>query len=180
MFYDPLLHKDFNNVLNISAIVLANLCVCYAMTKRREDAENIMQHVEKAEARLSEAEKSFHSCIIDLAIGTLYCSKSNYEFGISMIIKALQPYPKKLGTDTWFYAKRCFLSLMEQMSKQVLLLRDSSIEDCLQFLNNCELHGRAIPAVEESALNMLDIESGKNSVAYEARVLKYLFIRILQ
>lgn len=170
-------------MLNASAIVLANLCVCYAMTKRREDAEKIMRNVEKAEEQLAATEpdkKSFHSCIIDLAIGTLYCSKSNYEFGISMIIKALQPYGKKLGTDTWFYAKRCFLSLMEQMAKQVVVLRDSSIEDCLQFLNGCELHGKTIPAIEESPLNLLDLDSGKNTIAYQARVLKYLFIRILQ
>jgi tetratricopeptide repeat protein 30 len=45
-------------------------------------------------------------CIINLVIGTLYCSKGNYEFGISRVIKAMEPYHTKLGTDTWFYAKR--------------------------------------------------------------------------
>ena len=189
-FYDPLFHKDYYKVLDVSAIVLANLCVCYAMTKRREDAEKIMRLVEDAEEQLGpdaggqqkpcEQSKSLHSCIIDLAIGPLYCSKSNYEFGISMIIKALQPYPRKLSADTWHYAKRCFLSLMENMSRQVVILRDSSIEECLQFLNNCELHGKTIRAVEESPLSPLDIESGKNTVTYEARLLKYLFLSILQ
>jgi hypothetical protein len=42
-----------------------------------------------------------------LHIGTLYCAKGNFEFGISRIIKSLEPYNKKLETDTWFYAKRC-------------------------------------------------------------------------
>ena len=169
----------------MSAIVLANLCVCYAMTKRREDAEKIMRLVEDAEEQLasdpqkpSEQSKGLHSCIIDLAIGTLYCSKSNYEFGISMIIKALQPYPRKLSTETWHYAKSCFLSLLENMSRQVVILRDSSIEECLAFLNNCELHGKTIRAVEENPLNL--IESGKNTVTFEARMLKYLFISILR
>lgn len=32
---------------------------------------------------------------------TLYCSKGNYEFGISRVIKSLEPYNKKLGMDTW-------------------------------------------------------------------------------
>lgn len=42
-------------------------------------------------------------------------SQGNFEFGISRIIKSLEPYEKKLGTDTWFYAKRCFLALAEQV-----------------------------------------------------------------
>ena len=70
--------------------------------------------------------------------------------------------------------------MMEMMSKQVIIIRDSIIEECLQFLNNCEYHGKTIRAIEESPLNMMDLDSGKNTVTYEARVLKYLFIKILQ
>jgi hypothetical protein len=43
-----------------------------------------------------------HLCIINLVIGTLYCSKGNYEFGISRVIKSLEPYDKKLEADTWW------------------------------------------------------------------------------
>lgn len=32
---------------------------------------------------------------------TLYCAKGNYEFGISRVVKSLEPHNKKLGTDTW-------------------------------------------------------------------------------
>ena len=39
--------------------------------------------------------------------------QGNFEFGISRVMKALEPYPKKLGTDTWFYAKRAFLALAD-------------------------------------------------------------------
>ena len=39
---------------------------------------------------------------MNLVIGTLYCGKGNFEFGISRIIKSLEPYEKKLGTDTWY------------------------------------------------------------------------------
>ncbi len=63
---------------------------------------------------------------------TLYCAKGNYEFGVARIMKSLEPYNKKvhvhiyidfipiksyiqLGTDTWFYAKRCFCSLIVNM-----------------------------------------------------------------
>ena len=69
---------------------------------------------------------------------TLYCAKGNYEFGISRVIKSLDPYSKKLGTDTWFYAKRNFLSLIENMSKHMIMMRDAVVQECIQFLECCE------------------------------------------
>ena len=78
---------------------------------------------------------------------TLYCAKGNYEFGISRVIKSLEPYQKKLGTDTWYYAKRCFLSLIENMAKHMIMLKDSVLLDCVQFLEHCERK------FEELALN---------------------------
>ncbi len=50
----------------------------------------------------------------------------------------MEPYPKKLGTDTWFYAKRCFLSLIENLAKHMIVVRDSVLHECLQFLEQCE------------------------------------------
>jgi tetratricopeptide repeat protein 30 len=44
------------------------------------------------------------------------------------VIKSLEPYNKKLGTDTWFYAKRCFLSLIENLAKHMISVRDSVIQ----------------------------------------------------
>lgn len=44
------------------------------------------------------------------------------------MIKSLEPYNKKLGTDTWFYAKRCFLSLIENLAKHMISVRDSVIQ----------------------------------------------------
>jgi uncharacterized protein YlbG (UPF0298 family) len=58
-------------------------------------------------------------------IGTLYCAKGNFEFGISRIIKSLDPYDKKLHADTWYYAKRCFLALAESMAKHMLIMKVS-------------------------------------------------------
>ncbi len=53
-------------------------------------------------------------------------------------MKSLEPYQKKLGTDTWFYTKRCFLALFENMSKHLILLKDSFIGEIIQFLTHCE------------------------------------------
>ena len=94
-----------------------------------------MRRIEKEEERLAYTEpdrQCFHLCIVNLVIGTLYCAKGNFEFGISRIIKSLDPYDKKLHTDTWYYAKRCFLALAEGMAKHTLILRDSSIEEVLE------------------------------------------------
>lgn len=49
--------------------------------------------------------------------GTLYCAKTHFEFGVSRVIKSFHPIEKKLNTDTWFYAKRCFLAVIEHLSK---------------------------------------------------------------
>lgn len=111
------------------------------MDTRNTEAEELMKKIEKEEEAISFKEpdkKLFHLCIVNLVIGTLYCSKGHYEFGISRVMKSLEPYNKKLGTDTWFYAKRCFLSLLEQLSKQLVVLKDSTLQDCIQFFDHCE------------------------------------------
>lgn len=77
-------------VLDVTAIVLANLCVSYIMTSQNEEAEELMRKIEKEEERqnFTDPDKQcFHLCIVNLVIGTLYCAKGNFEFGISRIIK---------------------------------------------------------------------------------------------
>lgn len=166
----------------MSAIVLANLCVSYIMTGQNEDAEELMRKIEKEEEQLAYSDperKIFHLCIVNLVIGTLYCAKGNYEFGISRVIKSLEPYNKKLGTDTWFYAKRCFMSLLENLSKQVIIVRDSVLQECTQFLTHCEQHGRDVKALVEPPLELETLHPGKNTVTYEARLLKALLLQLM-
>ncbi|XP_019378550.1 PREDICTED: tetratricopeptide repeat protein 30A-like [Gavialis gangeticus] len=181
-FYEPIVKKHYDNILQVSAIVLANLCVSYIMTSQNEEAEELMRKIEKEEEQLSYDDpdrKIYHLCIVNLVIGTLYCAKGNYDFGISRVIKSLEPYNKKLGTDTWYYAKRCFLSLLENMSKQMIMLRDNVIQECIQFLEQCELYGRNIPAVIEQPLEEERLHSGKNTVTYEARHLRALMYEVI-
>lgn len=138
-YYHPIVKKNSDNILDCTAIVLANLCVAYIMTSQNEEAEELMKKIEKEEERLafSEPDKQcFHLCIVNLVIGTLYCAKGNFEFGISRICKSLEPYEKRLSADTWFYAKRCFLALAENMAKQMLTLKDTTLHG--KFF--CSLH----------------------------------------
>ena len=79
-----------------------------------------MNDIEKEEEKLYREEpfrKLTHLCIVNLVIGTLYCAKGNFEFGISRVVKSLRPYGRRLDKTTWLYAKRCILSLLENMSK---------------------------------------------------------------
>mmetsp|Transcript_17248 Transcript_17248/g.19427 ORF Transcript_17248/g.19427 Transcript_17248/m.19427 type:complete len:644 (+) Transcript_17248:56-1987(+) len=176
-YYEPIVRKHSEDILSITAIVLANLCVSYIMTSQNEDAEDLMRKIEKEEEKLAfhDPDKQvYHLCIVNLVIGTLYCAKGNFEFGISRIIKSLEPYNKKLGTDTWYYAKRCFLALLETCAKHMLMLRDSTYIEILNFLDAADQHGKDITTV----IGPIGDHNEKNTVCYEARVLKRMFLKL--
>eukprot|EP00878_Enallax_costatus_P023017 GHUV01024462.1.p1 GENE.GHUV01024462.1~~GHUV01024462.1.p1 ORF type:complete len:609 (+),score=194.63 GHUV01024462.1:460-2286(+) len=81
-YYQPLAARNANNLLGVTAIVLANLCVSYIMTSQNEDAEELMRQVEQEEEAASGADPEalqLHLCIINLVIGTLYCSKVGWH-----------------------------------------------------------------------------------------------------
>mmetsp|Transcript_46998 Transcript_46998/g.121341 ORF Transcript_46998/g.121341 Transcript_46998/m.121341 type:complete len:209 (-) Transcript_46998:539-1165(-) len=133
-YYSPIVSKHEDDILSVQAIVLANLCVSYIMTSQNEEAEELMRKIEKEEEQLAYQDPNkqiFHLCIVNLVIGTLYCAKGNFEFGISRIIKSLEPYNRKLGADTWFYAKRCFLALIDTLAKHMILLKDSTYAEIM-------------------------------------------------
>jgi tetratricopeptide repeat protein 30 len=48
-FYEPIVKKHREDLLSVSAIVLANLCVSYIMTSQNEAAEDLMRRIEKEE-----------------------------------------------------------------------------------------------------------------------------------
>jgi tetratricopeptide repeat protein 30 len=176
-YYEPIVRAkvESGDVLSVTAIVLANLCVAYIMTSRNEDAESLMRRVEKeesAQARRDPARPRFHLTIINLVIGTLYCAKGNYEFGISRVIKSLEPYEEKLEADTWFYAKRCFLSLLEGTAKRLVAAKDETVRESFAFLAAAERHGRAIAATEETE------GERARTVASEARALRHMLIKL--
>ncbi|KAL5103544.1 Tetratricopeptide repeat protein 30A [Taenia crassiceps] len=191
-FYEPIVRRHFESLMSISAIISANLCVTYIMTGENADAEKLMRKLEKEEEAAAYEETSFgpsgggggerkvfHLCIVNLVIGTLYCTRGNYDFGISRVIRSLEPYQKKLGTDTWYYAKRCFLSMIENMAKHMIMIKDSVLMDCLDFLEHCEVYGRNVKVFADQPLEGAQIHPGQNTVTYEARILKSLLLEIM-
>mmetsp|Transcript_11778 Transcript_11778/g.26674 ORF Transcript_11778/g.26674 Transcript_11778/m.26674 type:complete len:646 (+) Transcript_11778:99-2036(+) len=173
-YYEPCVRKHTDDLLSVTAIILANLCVAYVMTSLNEEAEELMRLVEKEEEKADPTKPVYHLCIINLVIGTLYCTKGNFEFGISRIIKSLEPYDKKIGVDTWYYTKRCFLALGEALGKNMVLLKDEAFEDIINFLDAAAQVGKDIP----STIQVIDTTPNepKRTVAQEARLLKKLFL----
>jgi tetratricopeptide repeat protein 30 len=71
-FYEPIVKKHYENILNVSPIVLANLCVTYIMTSLNEEAEELMRKIEREEEHVAvetPEKKIFHLCIVNLVIG---------------------------------------------------------------------------------------------------------------
>lgn len=99
--------------MDVPAIVLANLCVSYIMASQNELAEDLMRRLEKQEESLSvdqPRKRIYHLCIVNLVIGTLYCSKGNYEFGIVRVMKSMEPFTKKvieISTPAFPYKYMC-------------------------------------------------------------------------
>merc|ERR1712093_565687 len=146
-YYEPFVRAHANNMLQVQAIVLANLCVAYVMTSANEEAEELMRQVEKEEENLEDlSQPTYHLCIINVVIGTLYCAKGNFEFGMSRIIKAMEPYERKLGMDTWYYAKRCLVALLEALAKNMIMIKDETFHEILQFLDQVAHHGKSTAA----------------------------------
>ena len=59
----------------------------------------------------------------------------------------------------------------------MVLLKDSVFSDILTFFDNCELHGRETPVIVDP-IGLESIDPAKNSIAYEARLLKSLFLKL--
>lgn len=53
----------------------------------------------------------------------------------------------QLNTDTWFYAKRCLLALLEILSKHMIVVKDTTISEVIDFLDLADEHGKASPTV---------------------------------
>jgi tetratricopeptide repeat protein 30 len=92
------------------------------------------------------------------------------------MIKALEPYDRKLGLDTWYYAKRCLLALAEGLAKHMVSVRDGVLDDAVAFLDEADRHGKKIVTVAAAAGDTVD--PAKHNVSAEARQLKKLFLKL--
>ncbi|XP_037817346.1 tetratricopeptide repeat protein 30 homolog [Lucilia sericata] len=177
-FYEPVIRQHGDDIMSVSAAVLANLCVSYIMTFQNEEAEELMRKVEKAEELKGNMGKQYHHlCIVNLVVGTLYCAKSNYEFGLSRIAHALEGGSgARLYADTWLHVKRCILGLLTGMAKQNIILPYPSLQEVMNFLKSCEINGIFTPANIYSASE--EVPAEPLTIGLEARKLRLLLIKL--
>lgn len=94
-----------------------------------------------------------HLCIVNLVIGTLYCSKGNLEFGARLVMRALDPLSSTLGTDTWLYAKRCLIGLIEKIvtspmfGQQQCPIQLELYKELIAFLDEVTAVGKSIASI---------------------------------
>ena len=120
----------------------------------------------------------YHLCIVNLVIGTLYCSKGNFEFGVSRVIKSFEPLSVKLNLDTWFYAKKNLLSVMEMAAKHMFVIKREFYDEMDAFLTECEKEGKTVRVRVPGSERMGEGEEWKNNVTYEARMLKRMLYKL--
>lgn len=151
------------------------------MTSQNEEAEDLMRKVERAEEHKGNAQgQCLHLCIVNLVIGTLYCAKGNYEFGLSRIAHALESGAagSRLSPDTWFHVKRCILGLLTGLAKQTIILPSIVNEEVLNLLHSCQAYGLTIPAMFATATD--ENSNEPPTIGIEARKLQALLMRAIE
>lgn len=168
------------DILSVPAIALANLCTSLILLNRNAEAEKLMQLTDQAEIEFmgvhgGAGKPPLHLCVINLVIGTLYSVKGNILFGISRILKALEPIGQRLSPDAWMYSKRPLLALAEACALSLGgPVEEGVIDNVIMFLDEVIRCGREIPI----AAAQVKIGIGKETtVADEARALKALFLQ---
>lgn len=166
--------------MSVPPDVLANLCVSYIMTFQNEEAEELMSKVEKAEEQKGlTGKRCNHLCIVNLVVGTLYCAKANYEFGISRIAHALEGGTKsRLNAETWLHVKRCILGLLAGMARQNIILSHPAVQEIMNFLHTCEVHGHYTTANNYNTTE--DMPEHPLTIGMESRKLRVLLIKLTE
>ncbi|KAL4422716.1 hypothetical protein ABPG75_008913 [Micractinium tetrahymenae] len=156
------------SLLDVPPWALANLCVCHVVGSQNEVAEDLLRRLEDEVAAATGIDSSGadgdaaggamagggvagpvppHLSLTNLAIGTLYCAKGNFEFGITRVTRSLEPLAAHLDAPRWRAAMLCLLVMLDQVAKNMLVLKDALVADLLAFLEDVEAAGRGVPAL---------------------------------
>lgn len=178
-WYEPLVLGE-QNLLDIEAIVVANLCVAYVTTDQNGRADTLINRLtdEEAQKRKEDSNaKLYHLSIIHLVIGTLYCAHKNFEFGIDYVFKAFNPMHSKLNADTWFYAKKCLFEIIRSISLRSYIIPDDTLDHIIKFLDEVDKNGKKIESIIDMTLNAEEAHEHQ-SISFEARTIKAMFLKL--
>jgi tetratricopeptide repeat protein 30 len=178
-WYEPLVLSE-QNLLDIEAIIVANLCVAYVMTEQNALADTLINRLMEEEGQKAKSDpnaKLYHLSIIHLVIGTLYCSHNNFDFGIDYLFKAFHPMHAKLNADTWFYAKKCLFELVRAIAWRQFIIGDVAFDKICQFLDDVDKNGKKIESIIDMTLAIEDAREHQ-TISFEARTVKTILLRL--
>ena len=72
----------------------------------------------------------------------------NFEFGITRVMRSLEPLPGGLDVQRWHGVALCLLCLLDQVAKNMLVLKDRLAADLLGFLEDVEAAGAGKAVLE--------------------------------
>jgi hypothetical protein len=84
----------------------------------------------------------------------------------------MEPVQEKLKKDTWLYAKKFFISLLEMLSKQMFLLEDNTFNGTLSLLEKCERYGETLICFYDP------IMKSKRTVSQEAARIRQFYMSL--
>ena len=76
-----------------------------------------------------------------------------------------------------FYAKRTFLALAETLAKHMIMLKDVTLNEVLEFLDAMENCGKNIRTKIQGHPDK-PVDTTRANVAHEARQIKRLFVKL--
>ena len=177
--YEPLVLGE-EHLLDVEAIIVADLCAAYVIMEQNEMADNLINKLTEEEAakqKEDENVKLYHLSIIHLVIGTLYCAHRNFEFGIDYVFKAFTPMHQKLNADTWFYAKKCLLELIRSMALRQYMIPDVLFDKINTFLDDVDKNGKKIDSIIDLTLQAEEARENQ-TISFEARVIKAMLLKM--
>lgn len=177
--YEPLVLGE-QNLLDVEAIIVANLCVAYVIMEQNQLADSLINKLTEEEAakkKEDENAKLYHLSIIHLVIGTLYCANKNFDFGIDYVFKAFNPMHEKLSADTWLYAKKCLFELLRCATLRQCVIDDQMFNKVIDFLDNVDKHGKKIESIIDLTLTAEEAHENQ-TISFEARVIKAMLLRL--
>lgn len=170
------------NLLDVEAILIANLCVTYVVQEQNQVADNLINRLTDEEIKRKKENPHatlVHLSIIHLVIGTLYCAHKNFEFGVDYVFKAFNPMQEKLNPDTWHYAKKCIFELIRTMAFRQHVLDDIMYKNICDFLDNVDKFGQSMEATID--LNLVASATKENrTVSYQARCIKGILLKFYE
>lgn len=91
--------------------------------------------------------QTFKSVLTRLSACPPLFAAGNFEFGVVRVMRALEPLHTHLDAPRWHAVMLCMLAMLDQVAKNMLILKDALVADLLSFLQDVEAAGRGLPAL---------------------------------